>query len=324
MGKFSKFYTTVAINIVNVLVLLLVIELGTRALLEHITPIDINAQTLVTDKGQEPFFQSNPFAAFAWIPGARFGRQTVNSEGFVSTREIAFPRQANELRVVTLGGSSTVGNGNTDETTYPRLLEAKLQQAYPDRVVNVINAAAGGYSTIESLGYLQSRMIHWQPDVVVIMHGWNDMYYFALSDQEISKWRDNFNLQAMWNPKAALKMDDPMPADVQYLSWSQFYLHLREWVRSTAYDGESNPQEVIEGRYQFARLNDDGTMSVALQPINANAERLYETNMAQFRSICAKREIRCLSVLQASLLSDKANPDDPKVRQGAKTAVLYH
>lgn len=322
-GGLGRHYVSLAVTFFNVLVLLAVIELGTRLFFEHITPIDINAQTLVTDRNQEPFFQSHPFAAFSWIPDARFGRQRVNSQGFVSTREIPFERVDNELRVVTLGGSSTVGNGNTDQNTYPRLLERLLQKAYPDRTVNVINAAAGGYSTIESLGYLQSRMLHWRPDVIVIMHGWNDMYYYVKSDEEISRWRENMNLQIMWDPKATMKNEDPLPADVQYLSWSQFYLHLRQWLREVSYT-EEDPQQVLERRYDNVKRREDGTLVVEQQPINAAAEALYDTNMRQFASICETRGIRCLSILQPTLMSDQADPTDPKFQRATQTALLYH
>ncbi|MCP4314253.1 MAG: hypothetical protein GY790_23615, partial [Bacteroidetes bacterium] len=218
-NMFARAYVQLSIQTFNVVLILMLMEMCVRIFSTHITPIDINAGTLISDKTQEPYFQEHPFSAFSWIPNARFSRQTVNQDGFVSTRDIPFEKAPDEIRIVTLGGSSTVGNGNLDENTYPRKLESFLQGRFPDKKITVINGAAGGYSTIESLGYLQTRLTYYKPDIILIMHAWNDMYYFARTPRRISEWRKDFNLAAMWNPAAAVEMEDPMPADMQYLSW---------------------------------------------------------------------------------------------------------
>lgn len=316
-------YVTLAVQVFNFLLIFLGLELGVRLFLSHITPININAETLVTDQEQAPFFKRHPFAAFTWIPYARFQRQTVNSQGFVSTREIPMQRMEGELRIVTLGGSSTVGNGNLDQQTYPRELERLLQERLPGRTVNVINAAAGGYSTIESLGYLQTRMLHWRPDIVLIMHAWNDMYYFTLSDEEISRWREGFNLQAMWNPKVAVKMQDPMPAHVQYLSWSQLYLHLWEWGRQNALTGiEGNV--ALEQRFDHVKKLEGGGYKIDFKRPNAAALALYGTNLQQISHLCKQWGISCYSILQPTLLSEVADRTSPKIQQAEQTAGLYH
>lgn len=56
------------------------------------------------------------------------------------------------------------------------------------RQIEFINAALGGYTTFESYGRLWSRLRFYSPDIVVVYHGWNEMYYFRRVDK-IANWR---------------------------------------------------------------------------------------------------------------------------------------
>jgi len=185
----------------------------------------------------------------------------------------------------------------------------------------VINAAAGGYSTIESLGYLQTRLVYYKPDVVILMHGWNDMYYFTLSDYEISKWRNNFNLEVMWNPNVSGKMSDPMPKDIQYLSWSQFYLHLREWIRHSNFFSRES-QTIIEKRFNVVKTGNK--YKIMLKQINPNALKTYRSNILQIRNLCSNFNIRCYSIHQPTLVSRSANRNSQKIKQAIGISALNH
>jgi len=322
-ARFGAVYTLVAIQVFTVLLILAALEIGVRLFADPIQPIDINAGTLVTDPGQAPFFELHPFAAFSWIPNARFGMQQVNRDGFVSTRDIPMAKQDDEIRVITLGGSSTVGLGNIDEITYPRLLEEILQQKFPRRTVSVLNGAAGGYSTIESLGYLHSRLVHYRPDVLVIMHGWNDMYYFAKTAREVSEWRKNMNLEAMWNPDVPVANRDVMPADVQLLSWSQLYLHIRDRVRRSDWFPDDR-QIAVEARYDNLSVDAEGNYKMSLKPVNEEMIALYESNLRQVAGLCDSRSMSCYSVLQPTLLSRQAGRESEKIRLAEDAGKLYH
>lgn len=315
-----KIYQYAAIQVFTVLLLMLALEAGVRLFVEPIIPVDINAGTMMTGEGQEPYFQYHPFAAFNWIPNARFLKQTVSSQGFVSTREIPFAKEPGELRIITLGGSSTVGNGNVDEQTYPRILERLLQARFPGRKINVINGAAGGYTTRESLGYLQSRLIYYRPDIVIVMHGWNDMFYFAKTDEELSQWRKDFNLQAMWNPKVGLRLKDPMPVDLQYLSWSQLYLHLRDFVRKRSGAEGAN---TVEKRFEGVEMGKEGMPVLVMKPINARALETYRDNLEQMRTFCRSNGVRMYAILQPTLFK-QGQPLSERLKKSIETAMAYH
>ena len=57
-----------------------------------------------------------------------------------------------------------------------------------DRDIDFINGALSGYTTFESYGRLWSRLRFFQPDVIVLYHGWNDMYYMT-GTREIAAWK---------------------------------------------------------------------------------------------------------------------------------------
>lgn len=317
----KKIYIYISIQLSTSLLILGVIEIAVRIFLTPLVPLDINSQTIFTAEGQAPFFQYHPFSAFSWIPNARFLKQTVNSHGFVSTREIPFERNSNELRIITLGGSSTVGNGNVDEETYPRIFEELLQEKFSAKQINVINGAAGGYSTRESLGYFQSRLIYYQPDIVIVMHGWNDMYYFTKTDEELSQWRKDFNLQAMWNPNVSGKLKDLMPKDLQYLSWSQLYLHLRDFVRkATKLDGA----QTVEQKYEGVKVDKEGRAVLVMKPINPKALDTYRNNLEQMKNICNNNGIRIYSILQPTLFAKGEQTINARLRRSIETAMAYH
>ena len=130
------------------------------------------------------------FAAFRAKPGQYAVGKTVNSHGFVSTPEITVAKPEGTVRIVFLGGSSTAGMARrfvADQETWPWRAVEMLRQRVPHEI-DFINASASGYSSFESYGLLWSRIRSYQPDIVVMYHGWNEMYYFAMAD-EIRSWR---------------------------------------------------------------------------------------------------------------------------------------
>ena len=116
--------------------------------------------------------------------------KTVNSDGFISTPEVAQVKPPHTIRIAFLGESSTAGTGTLlpDSITWPWQAAENLRRR-PGRTdrIEFLNAALGGYSTFESMGRLWSRIRFYSPDIVVVYHGWNDMYYFNAVDR-IRNW----------------------------------------------------------------------------------------------------------------------------------------
>ena len=93
----------------------------------------------------------------------------INSQGF-RTHEFAVPKPAGLVRVVCIGGSTTVA-GRTNEETYPRLVEAKLRRPPAAGLpVEVLNPGVSGVSHEHWLDRLD-RVFAYDPDVVVHLRG---------------------------------------------------------------------------------------------------------------------------------------------------------
>jgi lysophospholipase L1-like esterase len=129
------------------------------------------------------------FAAYRHKPGISSKGKTVNQFGFISTPDISIIKPKDTIRIVFLGGSATAGTGHNlpDGETWP-WKTAKILQEKTGKKIDFINGAAGGYTSFESYGLLWSRIRHFSPDIIVVYHGWNEMYYFNEVDQ-IARWR---------------------------------------------------------------------------------------------------------------------------------------
>ena len=100
---------------------------------------------------------------------------TVNSLGFRG-EELADPKPADGYRIWAVGGSTTFDIFAPDDaSTWPAVAGRALQERWPERTVEVVNAGIPG----EILwGSSQDLANHWRavaPDVVVLYHGINDI-----------------------------------------------------------------------------------------------------------------------------------------------------
>ena len=168
---------------------LLIAEIAVRIIVPHTDLFVVTGRTAGPNPMAE-WAQVDAFSAYRARPGeyASSGK-TVNRHGFISTPDIDTDKPAGTLRIAFLGGSSTAGSGHdlADEATWPWLATDLLRERSSGDV-DFINGALGGYSTFESYGRLWSRLRFFQPDIVVVYHGWNEMYYLS-STRDMSAWK---------------------------------------------------------------------------------------------------------------------------------------
>jgi lysophospholipase L1-like esterase len=120
-----------------------------------------------------------------YLPGAKLdvvvgGERFVvemNSEGY-RTQEFARPKPAGLLRIICIGGSTTVA-GRTNDETYPALLQAKLRARYPGLPLEVLNLGVSSATTDYWYARLP-RVFGYEPDIVVQYPGVNDISWRAL------------------------------------------------------------------------------------------------------------------------------------------------
>ncbi|MFG0318869.1 MAG: SGNH/GDSL hydrolase family protein [Planctomycetota bacterium JB042] len=142
----------------------------------------------------------HPYLAYSLTPGYRSFKKarsqaSHNSLGFRGP-ETTWWKPEGVYRIACLGGSSTYGHTpSSDATTWPARLEHHLEEAYPDRRIEVVNAGTSGYSTFESIANLAFRVVEFQPDLVIVYHSINDMRCLLYPDPR----PDNTHWRAVWS-----------------------------------------------------------------------------------------------------------------------------
>jgi len=131
--------------------------------------------------------QRDPQLGYRLRPGAASGPNdympyAINGQGFRGP-EAAIPKPAGAFRVVVLGGSTTFGWGVEQKQAYPaaleRLLAARCTPQLGDRV-EVLNGGVPGYISTQNARQLELTWARYQPDLVLVMDGLNDLFAVPL------------------------------------------------------------------------------------------------------------------------------------------------
>jgi hypothetical protein len=95
---------------------------------------------------------------------------TVNSHG-MRDREYALQKPPGTVRVALLGSSHTMGSGVADGEPFEALVEERLNSGPAGQAprYELLNFAVGGYSVLQSLYLLQTKVARFAPDVVVVV-----------------------------------------------------------------------------------------------------------------------------------------------------------
>lgn len=249
--------------------------------------------------------EPDPFSGFVAKEGIYSEGKTVNSHGFISTPEISLKKPENTVRIVFLGGSSTAGTGFNlpDQETWPFKVVEMLKDKL-DRNIDFINAAVGGYSTFESYGRLWSRVRFYKPDIIIINHVWNDMYYFNEKFGENPLlWRKGIDI----NKKIVVQSFSPMFID-NYISWSQFLVQLRITLERVFNQNETG--EIVPEDKKNMELKEH---------YDERGLQIFRDNLILFKSFGELFNIPVFFCKQATLISENNTPEDM-----GKNMYYYH
>jgi lysophospholipase L1-like esterase len=120
-------------------------------------------------------------AADLWVPKPGFEIKgsrihvKINSLGFRG-EEFARAKPIGTYRIVCLGASTTFSaEASSNDAVWTHQLQEKLRREYPDRRIEVINAAVGGYVADDNLRNLRHRVLPLDPDLVIYYEANNDI-----------------------------------------------------------------------------------------------------------------------------------------------------
>lgn len=105
-------------------------------------------------------------------------RMSINSLGLRG--EEFSVEKGNKYRIICLGGSSTMGNGISDDAhTWPAQLQKLLREKYPKREIEVINAGGFAYASYELLAKYLFQLSNYSPDMVIFYETFNDACFMG-------------------------------------------------------------------------------------------------------------------------------------------------
>ena len=99
---------------------------------------------------------------------------TYNSEGFRGP-EFLKEKPNNTYRIFVLGGSTTFGDGNDDNETWPYYLQEIFDVADLSYNVEVINAGTSSAWSGSETKMIREKILGYNPDMLMIYDGWNDV-----------------------------------------------------------------------------------------------------------------------------------------------------
>jgi len=165
--------------LVAILISLAVIELGSAIIFKILIPVAAKANIrALMGIGDFPVQNlSNSFWHHEFNPGHPNYKNNLNSKGTLGP-DFSFEKSKAELRILCLGDSTVEGYGVEPDKTFPFYLEEILREnihLLPEyRTVTVINGGVGSHNSAFSLAYLAFRLLHFNPEVVVIKSSYND------------------------------------------------------------------------------------------------------------------------------------------------------
>jgi GDSL-like lipase/acylhydrolase family protein len=139
-------------------------------------------------KSLHPMALRDQFTAYRLNPAyGRVDRQH-DAQGFRRDMDVSLEKPPNTVRVFITGGSAAYGYPtNMPEDTDNRwrflynnqtidyYLEQQLNQAFPSKHWEVINAGAPAYQLNQELAQIESVLLRYRPDCVILLDGYNDI-----------------------------------------------------------------------------------------------------------------------------------------------------
>ena len=95
------------------------------------------------------------------------------------------PKPADEYRIFAVGGSTTECLFLDDKDAWPSLLQELLLESVPGRKANVYNTGKAGAASVDHIELTALRLVHLQPDMIVLFLGFNDQTRLLIDDNRL-------------------------------------------------------------------------------------------------------------------------------------------
>ena len=156
---------------------------------------------------------------------------TINSLGFRG-EEFTEMKSNNTFRIFLLGGSQMFGTGATsDDTTIPGYLNYYIKEQNNSFSIEVINSGLKGVDSRKELLLLQNMLINFNPDLIIIYDGLNDLRAGNSSEQLLENWnlmcelghKNNFDVIISLQPIAGFGDKSLTSVELSYVKNAKDY-----------------------------------------------------------------------------------------------------
>ena len=138
------------------------------------------------DRAVTSIYQWHPFTGITFKPEVMFtgshpyqkgkAKIQIDRYGFLTDgHPLTYKKSQNEIRIATIGSSTTANINLSFEENWPGYLGKLIQKELPKKRVTIINAGVPGFDTAQSIANLALRVMPFEPDIVIIYHLYNDL-----------------------------------------------------------------------------------------------------------------------------------------------------
>jgi lysophospholipase L1-like esterase len=275
------------------------------------------------DQEVENIYQWHPFTGIIFRPNFAFEAGHPNQEqpsmilvdkhGFLAKdNTLEYQKSANEIRIATIGGSTTANMNLFYDENWPGALGLLVQEALPDKQIRVINAGIPGFDTAQSLGNLALRVMPFQPDLVIIYHAYNDLKAIRKNVTYLPDYSHFHTKPYGFHTKPNLV--------IRWLDHSMFYVRLRSQYRDYLQEMQKLEELKNERLGKSHRLNH----------IPQQARETYEQHIRILVSIARTQGAAVVLSSFATLNDPKLDHSKPEVfnslteRQKVEVYALMH
>lgn len=228
--------------------------------------------------------------------------ERMNSDGFRG-REYAIPKPAGTFRILVVGDSVVQGLTVSYAQTWEQVLERLLNRraAAPSLHYEVINAGIGGYVSRQALVRLVDRGLKYQPDLVLVLVGWNDLVFSS-----VPSWTPAMDLTRFEQAFAGTPAADDSRRGWRLIRHTAYRLsyvaRLVRQARNSVYNARRIQALIAQ------RQVDSGV------PFNDQALRMYLANLERIHEAITTRGARLGVIVWPTILSPELL-DDAEVHQ---------
>lgn len=168
----------ITFTLLTAVFVLLAVELGARIIEVVVRQVQLGG----TSSRFVSYQNVREVFAIENIAGINYNVRTPHHPYILSGIRFRAEKSANTFRVFCLGGSAALGWPHPPDLSYPTFLSKKLQLLYPEKTIEVINAAASTYASYR-VKVVFDEIIRYEPDLILLYSGNNEFLEKVLYQQ---------------------------------------------------------------------------------------------------------------------------------------------